>query len=145
MGLPEPTGGVDLVDNRGLYSTERLLSDDYLDLYFTEILQERDLDYQPGYSLDILSYRKAGYHATPNYFDLPGWVVPAFSVDAFYQLSGDRGRAYFHSGAIKRSLKPLVDQRFILFQAPIFEGHTPEVSFLLDQQNQSQLHMIKPH
>lgn len=119
--------------------------DDFFDTYYAVILRERELDYQTGNSLEITSYKKIDYHFTGSYFELPRWVNPSFSVNAYYKLSFYGEDFHFNSSSYKyRGYGGAVKDNINLFQAPKTNKDMPKIAFLLEKYDGFQLKMIRP-
>lgn len=131
-------------DKQKVYTTGLDPKDDnFFDTYFTQILQERELNYQSDNTLDVISYKKLDYHFTGSYYKLPKWISPSFTVDAYYKLSYQGKSFYFNSKTVKYSGHRAVHEKINFFQTPKIKGYKPKIAFLLNKQEEFQLKMIR--
>lgn len=131
-------------EKRKIYTTRALSDDDYYDMYYTQILGERELNYKTDNSLDVVSYKKIDYHYTGGYYSLPKWVSPSFLVNAYYKLSYEGETLYFNSKTIKYNGDRTAKENIDFFQTPKIKGYEPKIAFLLNKQDEFQLKVIRP-
>ena len=88
----------------GIYSTKQIgekIDDDYLKMYYTQLLKEQKLDYQTSNSIELLSRKKDEYYFTGGFFDFPDWVFPSFINTAYFQVAYNNESLFFKEKAIK--------------------------------------------
>lgn len=133
-----------LKDNeKSAYSVPQNVKDDkYFDTYFTEILQERKLDYKSDNNITRKSYKKLYYQNVGNPFGLPDFMRASFQVKTYYELNFDKHKTYFTSETYKLSGKVEDDIDFYLFEVPKKFRNKTKVGFILH--NKQDVYMIKP-
>ncbi|UQB69891.1 hypothetical protein [Epilithonimonas zeae] len=106
----------------GLYSINQLgkekIDDDYLNKYYTQILKEKNLDYQTDSKIKLLSRKKDDYYETGNPFSLPQWVAPSFINTAYYSLTYQNEKLFFKAKAVKMYDSPTAQNDLYLYELP---------------------------
>ncbi|WP_300675699.1 hypothetical protein [Soonwooa sp.] len=130
-------------DQKSAYSVQQQVKDDtYFDTYFTEILQERKLDYQSDNRITRKSYKKLSYENVGNPFDLPDFMRATFKVKTYYELHYNNQKTYFTSETYQFEWQIEDKDDFYLFEVPKKFRNKTKVGFIL--YNKRDVYMIKP-
>jgi len=117
----------------GIYSTKQIgekIDDDYLKMYYTQLLKEQKLDYQSSSSIELLSRKKDEYYFTGSYFDFPDWVSPSFINTAYYQVTYNNEKLFFKEKAIKYFKDSKCKNDLYLYELPKHLRTKSKVAFL---------------
>lgn len=88
----------------GIYSAKQIgekIDDDYLKMYYSQIVKETKFDYQSLNSIQLISREKDEYYFTGSFLDLPDWIAPSFINTAYYKVTYNNENLFFKEKAIK--------------------------------------------
>lgn len=117
----------------GIYSTKQIgekIDDDYLKMYYTQLLKEQKLDYQTSNSIELLSRKKDEYYFTGGFFDFPDWVFPSFINTAYFQVAYNNESLFFKEKAIKYFKDSKCKNDLYLYELPKHLRTKSKVAFL---------------
>ncbi|MFC3563255.1 hypothetical protein [Pedobacter jamesrossensis] len=118
---------------RGIYSTKQVgekIDDDYLKMYYTQILKEQKLDYQTTDEVKLIAYKKEKYYFTGGYLDLPDWIAPSFINNAYFKLSYRNENIFFKEKAVKYFSDSKSKDDLYLYELPNHLKSKSKIAFL---------------
>ncbi|MBO6185934.1 MAG: hypothetical protein J6O88_14835 [Chryseobacterium sp.] len=120
-------------DQNKVYSSEQIsniINDEYLNMYFTQILKERKLTYKTGNNVKMISRKKEEYYFTGSYFSLPDWVSPSFINKGYFRLSYNNEDINFKGKAVKYFNNFRCENNLFLYEIPQKFRRKSQVAFL---------------
>lgn len=133
----------------GIYTTGVQPKDDaFFDMYYSEILSERELNYESKNEVKRLSYKKLDYYSVGNPFGLANWMSGTFKVKVYYQLTYNENKLFFNADTYKYGGEVKDERSFSLFEVPQKFKKKTNVSFILHtvtlQEEKTSLYIIRP-
>lgn len=120
-------------EESGIYSTKQVgekIDDDYLKMYYTQILKEQKFDYQTTDEVKLIAHQKEKYYFTGGYLDLPDWIAPSFINAAYFKLSYRNESLFFKEKAVKYFSDLKCKNNLYLYELPKHLRSKSKIAFL---------------